>query len=46
TVNLVTQTYNTGIKLTQHAMAELEKSLHRLPGLEKWFVEIVPTLAS
>jgi hypothetical protein len=46
TVNLVTQPYNTGIKLTQPAMAELEKSLHRLPGLEKWFVEIVPTLAS
>lgn len=43
TVNLVTQPYNTGVKLTQKAMAELEKSLHRLPGLEKWFVEIVPT---
>lgn len=45
TVNLVTQTYNTGVKLTQKAMAELEKSLCRLPGLEKWFVEIVPTPA-
>lgn len=46
TVNLVTQTYNTGIKLTQRAMADLENSLHRLPGLEKWFVEIAPTLTS
>ena len=45
TVNLVTQTYNTGVKLTQKAMAELEQTLCRLPGLEKWFVEIYPTPA-
>ena len=45
TVNLVNQTYHTGVKLTQKAMAELEKKLHRLPGLEKWFVEIIPTPA-
>ena len=44
TVNLVNQTYNTGVKLTQKAMAELENSLCRLPGLEKWFVETCPTL--
>jgi hypothetical protein len=42
TVSLVTQTYETGIKLTQAAMADLEKQFHRLPGLEKWFVEITP----
>ena len=42
TVNLVSQTYHTGVKLTQKDMAELEKKLHRLPGLEKWFVEINP----
>jgi hypothetical protein len=42
TVSLVTQTYETGVKLTQRAMAELEKQLRRLPGLDKWFVEIAP----
>jgi hypothetical protein len=26
--------------LTQDAMAELEKQFHRLPGLEKWFIDI------
>lgn len=42
TVSLVSQAYETGIKLTQAAMADLEKRFHRLPGLEKWFVEITP----
>jgi hypothetical protein len=42
TVSLVTQTYETGVNLTQSAMADLEKQIHRLPGLEKWFVEITP----
>ena len=42
-VNLVTQTYPTGVKLTAKAMAELEKRIVRLPGLEKWFVEIPGT---
>ncbi len=42
TVTLVTQAYETGVKLTQSAMADLEKQVHRLPGLEKWFVEIAP----
>lgn len=39
-VKLVTQTYQTGMKLTQKAMAKLEKQFQRLPGLEKWFVKI------
>ncbi len=39
-VELVTTTYQTGIKLTQKAMQELETQLHRLPQLEKWFVDI------
>jgi Rhodopirellula transposase DDE domain len=39
-VKLVTQIYQTGVKLTQKAMTELEKQFQRLPGLEKWFVEI------
>ena len=42
TVSLVTQVYKTGVKLTQTAMADLEKQFHRLPGLEKWFIEITP----
>ena len=41
-VQLVEKTYQTGIKLTQKAMAELEKRLERLPNLEKWFVRITP----
>lgn len=39
-VKLVTQVYETGVKLNQKAMAELEKQFQRLPGLDKWFVEI------
>ena len=39
-VKLVTQVYETGVKLNQKAMTELEKQFQRLPGLEKWFVEI------
>ena len=39
-VKLVTQIYETGVKLNQKAMAELEKQFQRLPGLDKWFVEI------
>ena len=41
-VKLVKKTYQTGVRLTQKAMAELEKRLERLPGLEKWFVTISP----
>ena len=45
TVSLVTQTYKTGVKLTQAEMADLETQFRRLPDLEKWFVEITPQLA-
>ena len=41
-VQLVENTYQTGVKLTQKAMAELEKRFERLPNLEKWFVRITP----
>jgi len=41
-VELVAKTYHTGVRLTQKAMAELEKRFERLPGLEKWFVRIEP----
>ena len=41
-VELVTTTYAKGVSLTKEAMAEVETHLQRLPGLEKWFVDIVP----
>jgi hypothetical protein len=41
-VDFVTTTYQTGVKLTQKAMAKLEERLERLPGLEKYFVRISP----
>jgi hypothetical protein len=31
--------------LTQEAMQMVETQLQRLPGLDKWFVDIVPTSA-
>jgi transposase len=42
-VDLVTTAYKTGVKLTHKAMAALETQVARLPKLEKWFVDIVPT---
>lgn len=39
-VALVEKVYNTGVKLTQQAMAEVERQIQRLPNLQKWFVEI------
>jgi hypothetical protein len=42
-VELVTTTSQTGMKLTKDAMQMVETQLQRLPGLDKWFVDIVPT---
>jgi len=42
TVELVTKTYQTGVKLSHTRMAALERRLKRLAGLEKWFVDIAP----
>lgn len=39
-VQLVTGIYETGVKLTKAAMATYEKMIKRLPGLERWFVDI------
>jgi hypothetical protein len=39
-VELVTATYQRGVTLPQAAMAAVEAQLTRLPGLEKWFVDI------
>jgi Rhodopirellula transposase DDE domain len=42
-VELVTKTYQTGVKLSQKLMAALEQErLKRLTSLEKWFVYISP----
>ncbi len=45
-VELVTTTYETGVKLTKEAMAGLETQVERLPELEKWFVDIIPPKAA
>lgn len=41
-VEFVQKIYHTGVRLTQLAMAELEKRFVRLHTLPKWFVQIVP----
>lgn len=41
-VNLVTTPYRSGVKLSRAAMDKIEAQLERLPGLEKWFVDITP----
>ena len=44
-VEVVTTAYSTGVRLSQKAMAQLEKRFERLPGLEKYFVPISPLSA-
>jgi len=39
-VKLVTGIYQTGVKLVKAAMDTYEKMIVRLPGLQKWFVDI------
>lgn len=41
-VELVTKSYSKGVRLTKREMAELERQIERLPGLEKWFVTFSP----
>lgn len=41
-VSVVKKTYQKGVRLSQKAMALLEERFARLPGLGKYFVEIVP----
>jgi transposase len=43
-VALVTTAYQTGVKLTKEAMEAVEAQIKRVPHLEKWFVDIVPSL--
>jgi transposase len=40
-VELVTTTYQTGVKLTKEAMEAVEAQITRLPELAKWFVDIL-----
>jgi hypothetical protein len=42
-VQLISKSYKKGATLTPAEMNELEKQLYRLPGLEKWFVDIPST---
>ena len=42
-VELVSKSYSKGIRLSRQEMAELEKQIERLPGLDKWFVSFPPT---
>jgi hypothetical protein len=41
-VEMVSATYQTGVKLTKEAMEQVEAQLTRTPELSKWFVDIVP----
>jgi hypothetical protein len=43
-VKVVTTVYQTGVRLTQTAMQELEQRVQRLPNLGKWFVDIIPPM--
>ena len=42
-VGVVETTYATGVRLKAAEMRELEREVARLPGLERWFVEIPAT---
>ena len=41
-VSMVKGVYETGVKVGKKAMKKYESMMERLPGLEKWFVEICP----
>jgi len=42
-VELITTVYKTGVRLTKDEMNLVESQITRLPGLAKWFIEIVPS---
>jgi len=42
-VDLVSTIYHTGVRLSQAAMGLIEAQITRLPGLDKWFVDITPS---
>lgn len=39
-VYFIKDVYKTGVKLTKKVMQTYENLIHRLPGLEKWFVSV------
>lgn len=39
-VRLVTQTYESGVRLSKKAMKPVESRLSRLPHLSSWFIDI------
>ena len=41
TVEVVRTVYRTGVRLTKDAMAAVEAQVDRLPGLSKWFLDIL-----
>jgi hypothetical protein len=41
-VQLINKSYEKGVRLTPAEMKQLETQIQRLPGLEKWFVDITP----
>lgn len=45
-VELVTTVYKTGVRLTKGQMDLVETQITRLPGLQKWFVNIIPSALS
>lgn len=45
-VSLVTEIYASGVRLSKDAMEALETQVTRLPGLEKWFVDILPAASA
>lgn len=42
-VQLIRKSYKKGATLTPAEMKQLEMQIHRLPGLDKWFVDIPPS---
>jgi hypothetical protein len=42
-VQLIRKSYKKGATLTPAEMKQLETQVHRLPGLDKWFVDIPPS---
>ncbi len=44
-VELVTNAYQTGVRLSKEAMLVVETHLQRWPSLEKWFVDIPSSLS-
>ncbi len=39
-VNMITETYKKGVRLTKEAMKKIEDKIFRIKGIEKWAVDI------